>query len=800
VKTRHVAFRPIDVKMGPDGAIYIADWYNPIIQHGEVDFRDERRDHTHGRIWRITAKGRPLVPRINLEELATDELCEMLASPEPWRVQNAKQVLKHRDRAEVHDNLNRWLAKQDHTSDDYYRRMLQVFWASEAQGVIRHDLLNLLLKCRDPQAKASATRALFHWHDSIPNADEWIELLVNDSHARVRLEAVRAATKMKYPDACQIAMRALDHPVDRFLDFALWTAARDLKSTWVPGLDAGEIDFDGDPNHLIFALKAIEEPNVANRLLALASNTDLSADLRRDILRTVAETSANGNELQQLFDLCLQPSTDGETRNAVLAALVDAAKNRRLKPSGDLNALATLLQRSGGGTADIENVLRLAGLWRISSLRSELFNIAAQAKRDGNVIASLDGLAAYGDELAMKMLSEFAAGHSETVFRSAAAARTMLVDANAGSRIVAQRLVASLENDDPSEMIRLTLRTKKGPDLLATALAGKSVHPEVARSALNELGSSGLTATSLTSALRKAGGLEMRRGWVMSDAERLAFLAEVEAKGYPAAGERIFRRSKMACQKCHAIGGAGGQVGPDLASIGASAQADYILESLVEPNKKIKENYHSLIIVDQDGQVFTGIKIRETNDSLLLRTAENQILNIPLKSIDERADGGSLMPAGLADTLTRSELVDLVRYLSELGKIGRYALPREKYARTWRTLSNDERKQKSVETLLASPASDWTDRFSAIDGALPTNDLPALSVGDQRVSVVKCSISLDNPVGFLKITPHSGVHVWMNGNEVADHANLTVPNGEHEVVLVIDRAKSIPNVSIQISN
>ena len=63
IKTPHVAFRPIDIKMGPDGAIYIADWYNPIIQHGEVDFRDPRRDHTRGRIWRVTAKGRPLVER-----------------------------------------------------------------------------------------------------------------------------------------------------------------------------------------------------------------------------------------------------------------------------------------------------------------------------------------------------------------------------------------------------------------------------------------------------------------------------------------------------------------------------------------------------------------------------------------------------------------------------------------------------------------------------------------------------------------------------------------------------------------
>ena len=79
IKTPHVAFRPIDVKMGPDGAIYIADWYNPIIQHGEVDFRDPRRDHTRGRIWRVTAKGRPLVERPRLVNAPIESLLERAA-------------------------------------------------------------------------------------------------------------------------------------------------------------------------------------------------------------------------------------------------------------------------------------------------------------------------------------------------------------------------------------------------------------------------------------------------------------------------------------------------------------------------------------------------------------------------------------------------------------------------------------------------------------------------------------------------------------------------------------------------
>lgn len=151
VKTNHPAFRPIDVKMGPDGAIYVADWYNPIIQHGEVDFRDPRRDKTHGRIWRITAKGRPLVPRPKLVGATVPELLERLNDPEDWTRQQAKRVLKERGKEAVLPELEKW-------QPDDEKARLEAAWVSQSLGVVNRDRLNSLLEAKDARVRAAAVR------------------------------------------------------------------------------------------------------------------------------------------------------------------------------------------------------------------------------------------------------------------------------------------------------------------------------------------------------------------------------------------------------------------------------------------------------------------------------------------------------------------------------------------------------------------------------------------------------------------------------------------------------------------
>src|SRR5205085_1535171 len=183
----------------------------------------------------------------------------------------------------------------------------------------------------------------------------------------------------------------------------------------------------------------------------------------------------------------------------------------------------------------------------------------------------------------------------------------------------------------------------------------------------------------------------------LTDAELGKIAAQVK-NGDPARGEQVYRRKELSCMVCHAIGGAGGRVGPDLTSIGASAQVDYLVESILAPNKKVKEGYHSIQVTTKDGEELSGIPVRENNEELVLRDTSNKEISVPKKNIETRKIGGSIMPAGLVDFLTEGERLDLFRFLSELGKPGAYDATKGNVARVWRINSSTAPAQEIVQS------------------------------------------------------------------------------------------------------
>jgi hypothetical protein len=156
LRSTNVTFRPIDLRFGPDGALYVADWSNPIIQHGEVDFRDPRRDHEHGRIWRVAPKGTPKATRRDLSKLSDEQLLDRTLSPSGWDQEQARVVLRQRGPA-VLKAVKPWLVVQKDP-----RATLEAAWLHEAFGKPAADLLATLVASPDPRLRTAAARQLSH--------------------------------------------------------------------------------------------------------------------------------------------------------------------------------------------------------------------------------------------------------------------------------------------------------------------------------------------------------------------------------------------------------------------------------------------------------------------------------------------------------------------------------------------------------------------------------------------------------------------------------------------------------------
>jgi putative heme-binding domain-containing protein len=788
IRATHPAFRPIDVKMGPDGAIYVADWYNPIIQHGEVDFRDPRRDHTRGRIWRVTAKGRPLVERPRLVGAPVESLLDALRAPEGWTRRQASRVLKERGAAEVLPALAAWVERLDPNDPEFEQGRLEALWAYQSLDVPEPGLLERVLGSPDPRARAAGVRVLQHWADRVSHADELLARLVEDEHPRVRLEAVRALARRPSVRSAEVAMRALDRPVDRFLEYALWLTARELAPSWLPAVQDGSFDFGGQTRHLVFAINAVGSPAAVGRLVESLRQGRI-ADAQRDRALAVVASLGGPEELAFVLDAALGDQATG--RVGLLETLGESARRRKARPSGDLSRIAPLLASADPALRGA--AARLAGAWGLEALRPRLVELARDERSEDAVqAAAIEGLLALGagSRDALEALS--GPGSRPALRRRAVAALASLDTASAARRAVAV-LRDTPANEDPSAVFEAFLSRRDGPDALTAALADATLPPDVARIGARLARGSGADHPALVEALTKAGRLAGRSP-LPTGAQREALLAEVAANGDPARGEAVFRRKGAACLKCHAIAGAGGQVGPGLESIGASAPVDYLLDSILEPGKAVKENYHATVVATADGRIVTGVKVRQTDDALWLRDAEDREVSIPLADVEEQKTAGSLMPDGQAEDLTRAELVDLVRFLSSLGKPGPFAAGPKRLARRWQVFepagTGADGPIDPFEALKARDDPRWRPLYATVAGLVPAAELATFpTIGGSRASLVRCQVDVTQggPVRLVIAAPPGSYELWAGGRRIEPGAEerIELPPGRHDLAFLL---------------
>ncbi len=246
VKSTDNAFRPVDVSGGPDGAIYLADWYNPVIGHYQASYADPQRDRTHGRIWRVSAKGRAPIRQPNLAAMKPAALLDQLRSPERWTRYQAKRLLFDAPAAEMLTVADAFVAKLPSATPEDERLLLEVTGVYEAHEAPRPALLARLLAAKDARVRAYGARVAGMWANRLPDPLKLLRERVQDENPRVRLEAVVAASYLTKPEAVEVVAAAVDRPRDPFLDYAMRQSARALQPRWASAFAANGLHLGSD--------------------------------------------------------------------------------------------------------------------------------------------------------------------------------------------------------------------------------------------------------------------------------------------------------------------------------------------------------------------------------------------------------------------------------------------------------------------------------------------------------------------------------------------------------------------------
>jgi azurin len=214
-------FRPVDAEVGPDGALYFVDWHNAIIGHMQHNLRDNSRDRLHGRVFRVTYPGRPLLKPAQVAGAPIPQLLDLLKEPENRVRYRAKIELSGRTTADVVAALQTWIERLDPKDPQYEHHMMEALWVHQWHNRVNETLLSRMLRSKEPWARAAATRVLCYWRDRVANPLGTLKVLAADPHPGVRLEAVRTASFLQGPDAARVALASLESPQDRFLDYTL---------------------------------------------------------------------------------------------------------------------------------------------------------------------------------------------------------------------------------------------------------------------------------------------------------------------------------------------------------------------------------------------------------------------------------------------------------------------------------------------------------------------------------------------------------------------------------------------------
>lgn len=369
-------FRPVDVKVGADGAVYVLDWQNPLIGHLQHNLRDSNRDHLHGRIYRIRHEDRELLQPAAIADQPLPELFRLLEKRDNSIRYRAKIELSRHPSDQVIAACKEWISSLDTKAPDYEHHLLEALWVHQHHHVVDEPFLRKLLSSEDHRVRAAAAFVFRAWRKNIADADELLAQLITDESPRVRMAAVLTCSDFESSDAAELALTTAHQPHDKFLDHAILETTKTLAPQWKEALASGKPFCEDNPAATAYLLRS----SSAEELLKIASSEQLLAgivtasklkpDLRFEALQKLSQ-KREASELTVLLDLL----ASDETTEDVIDQLVDLLarfNTEQLQPADSrFQALASQSSKQSARQGALAALARVDGsidrVWKLAT-------------------------------------------------------------------------------------------------------------------------------------------------------------------------------------------------------------------------------------------------------------------------------------------------------------------------------------------------------------------------------------------------------------------------------------------------
>jgi putative heme-binding domain-containing protein len=622
------SFRPVDIKLGPDGAIYIADWCDAQIAHTRN--QEGQIDKSNGRIYRLVAAGAkspsPAAREkpIDLAKLSSNELIDKLNDPNRTIRQTALRLLGDRKDKPILPRL------RDLAMMSTGQRALEALWALHLGGGLDDENAARFLRHSDPHVRLWTARLICDNQSLSPALAKQIsELAAREPNVEVRSQLASSARRLP-ADLCLPIVRALlahnEDADDPRLPLLVWWAVESKCEAHREAVldmlrDRQVWDLPLVERHLLERLmRRFAAAGTRHDLLTASELLKLApADKHRKRLMAGFEAAYAGRSVANLPDDLLR-QIDRFAADSPMLGL------RQGRQAAVEQAIKVILDDAADPTLRVQFVQILGEVHQPRAVPA-LLTLATQSRDSALRSAALLSLRRYDDRtIPASVLAVFA---KMTQDEQAAALRLLVARASS-----AQALVAAIDRGEidkqaiPADIV-WELSWHQDKDLQAAVDRLFPARKPAAPSAVKE------------------------------QYDRLSSVV-AERPGTPKVGRELYAQH---CAKCHTLFGKGGAAGPDLTTYPRHDLAT-LLTHIVDPNTAIREGYLTSLVTMADGRVLSGIVVDQDTQIVVLRGADGKDLPLARGEIEAiETSKLSLMPEGLLGNFTDDQVRDLFAYL-----------------------------------------------------------------------------------------------------------------------------------------